>query len=285
MNYKYLKKIIFTLEIIIITTCLIYSVKFFLSQENHRQIIQIEQHEMQISNEHIKAVFKEIYGKNLWEKHGLGYGGGSGWGSSVNFTKLTRDIIFKIVQNYKINSILDAPCGSAIWMTHLLNNITRHYRRRFRYLGVDIVDNILEEAKKNFHNPNIKFISADFSQSLRDVTLPYELIISRDGFQHLPLSRIIDSLRLFSQVKGARYLLVSSYLSNQTNRNIRIGDYFPINLAVHPFNMTKYLAVFREVNANVKNDQKYLLLYDIPNYVGKLDFELMKHEANKIKSN
>ena len=136
----------------------------------------------------------------------------------------------------------------------------------------------------------IKFLAADFTQSLlvadstkNEIILSYELILSRDGFQHLPLSKTVDALASFSKVKGARYLLVSSYMKNNLNRNIRIGDYFPINLTIHPFNMTEYVSIFKEVNAKKGDDQKYLLLYDIPNYLSKLDFDKIKHESNKIK--
>jgi hypothetical protein len=181
--------------------------------------------------------------------------------------------------------MLDAPCGSGLWMEHLLKNITL-IQRNFRYLGVDIVDTLIDELNIKFRKANkIKFLAADFTQPLVDPNqiISYELILSRDGFQHLPLSKIVDALYNFSNLKRARYLLVSSYLKNNLNKNIRIGDYFPINLTVHPFNMTGYISIFKEINAKMNDDQKYLLLYDIPNYLAKLDFDKIKHESNKIK--
>lgn len=279
MNKNFAKKILFTLEILLISTCLIYTIQFFIFKTNNNSSQDLKP----ASNPKlIRSIFNEIYNKNLWEKHGLGYGGGSGWGSSINFTKQTRDIIFKVINKYKIKSMIDAPCGSMVWMEQLLNNLTK-LNVKFKYLGIDVVDSILNEAKLKFRNKNIQFLSADFTQLAIDDEYKYEIIFSRDGLQHLPLVKIVDSLRVFAQVKGAKYLLVSSYLNNMMNKNIRVGDYFPINLTRHPFNLTGYVSVFEEMKAKVVTDQKYLLLYDIPNYINKIDFESMKHDANKMK--
>ena len=164
-----------------------------------------------------------------------------------------------------------------VWMRPLLLNLTR--QKKLKYLGVDIVDSVINKAKKELPLKNTDFIRADFTKPFTHNS--YELVFSRDGLQHLPLVKIIDALHVFSRLPNARYFLVSSYLNNSKNKNVRIGDYFAINLTVHPFNMTKYVAIFKENEAKVKDDQKYLILYEME-YLRIFDFEAMKHKANKI---
>lgn len=78
-------------------------------------------------------------------------------------------------------------------------------------------------------------------------------------------------MKAFSRVKGAKYLLVGSHLGEYgNNKNIEIGDYFPINLVGPPFNLNKYISVYNE------NGPKSLILYDIPNYLRKVNFDLVK---------
>jgi hypothetical protein len=63
----------------------------------------------------------------------------------------------------------------------------------------------------------------------------YDLIFSKDALQHIQIEKIIDELKKFSKTKGAKYLLVGSYLKN--NENKIISNYFPINLTNHTKNI------------------------------------------------
>ena len=281
MSINFVKKIIFALQLIFILVCLAYTLNIMMLRDNNIANDSFKVKIQEINNPQSKligSVFKEIYLKNLWEKHGLNNGGGSGWGSSPFFTTETRKILFNVINNYKIRSMIDAPCGSMVWIRPLLLNLTR--QKNFKYLGVDIVESLITQVKHEFPLRNIDFVQADFTQSFTQNS--YELVLSRDGFQHLPLIKIIDALRVFSEIPNVRYLLVSSYLNNLKNKNIRIGDYFAINLTVHPFNMTKHVAVFKENKAEREIDQKFLILFEME-YLQKFDFEAMKHEANIIK--
>ena len=80
---------------------------------------------------------------------------------------------------------------------------------------------------------------------------------------------MIDSLKLISRTIGARYLLVGSYLQNGQNKDIEIGDYFPIDLTKRPFNLNKYVEVFDEKTVEFK----HLILYDIKNYLRFVNFD------------
>ena len=158
------------------------------------------------------------------------------------------------------------------WIPLLLKNITREIKD-FKYYGVDVVESIINASKLRYKDMSHlwEIDVLDFTQ--QQLPLDYDLILSRDALQHLPLEKVIDALKIFSRTSGAKYLLVGSYLEEvDENRNIKTGDYFAINLMKQPFNLNKYVEIFNEQVAH----KKYLILYDIQNYLSKIDFDLMK---------
>lgn len=139
-------------------------------------------------NKQVKNKFEEIYANGGWGSDG----GGSGGGSTIDYTKETRNIIYKVVKENKIKSMIDAPCGAMVWMPSLLDNITQSIDTTFKYYGVDIVEKIINQSIiKYSNNNNWKFSILDFTQQ----NLPdnYELIHTRDALQHLPLVKIVDA--------------------------------------------------------------------------------------------
>ena len=82
-------------------------------------------------------------------------------------------------------------------------------------------------------------------------------------------------MRAYSRVQGAKYLLVGSYFGNYgNNKNIEVGNTFLINLAKPPFNLNQYVRIYHE--NKTEYEPKSLILYDIPNYLSKIDFDLIK---------
>jgi len=61
-------------------------------------------------DEKLKNTFNQIYKNKFWGQEG----GGSGLGSSLAYTSITRNIIYTVVKKYEIKSILDAPCGAMV---------------------------------------------------------------------------------------------------------------------------------------------------------------------------
>jgi hypothetical protein len=183
--------------------------------------------------------------------------------------------LYDVIRKYNIISLLDAPCGSMAWMPYLIENIT-HDIPIFRYHGVDVVESIINSSKAKYSNKtNWKLEVLDItSQELPD---GYDLIFSRDALQHLSLVKVIDSLKLISRTQGSRYLLVGSYLKTGQNKNIEIGDYFPIDLTKPPFNLNKYLEIFDEKTYEFK----HLILYDIKNYLRFVNFDQMYYNIYK----
>jgi hypothetical protein len=228
------------------------------------------------ANEEIKNQFDTIYSQFLWGKDG----GGSGLGSNINYTVYTRNVLYETIKKYKINSMVDAPCGAMMWMPLLLANLSLETNKQFRYHGIDVVESVINASKIRFSNfsEEWKFSVIDFSQ--QNIPDNYELIFSRDALQHLPLEKVINALEMFSISKGSKYLAVGSYVkSTSPNNNIKVGAYFPVNLLKPPFNLTEFVEIIDEKTP----DLKYLILYDIPGYLSKVDFNLIRKESKKFE--
>jgi len=164
-------------------------------------------------------------------------------------------------------------------MPEILKNLTAS-NNDFNYHGLDIVEETINNSNEKYKKKykNWKFTLLDLTNG--NFPNDYELIISRDALQHLVLFNVYQVLKSFANVKNAKYLLVGSYLNSTRNRNIVAGDYFSINLFKPPFNLNQYVEIFKEKNDNLY--QKYLILYDIPNYLRKIDFEKMKIDVLKF---
>ena len=87
-------------------------------------------------------------------------------------------------------------------------------------------------------------------------------------------------MEAYSRVRGAKYLLVGSYFDNFIeNINIEIGHEFLINLTKPPFNLNKYIRIYFE--SKYVGPRKSLILYDIPNYLSKVDFNKIRIDMSQ----
>lgn len=101
-NVNFNVKIVIICFILLILLFNFHSLITLVNREMSQQPIEL--------NERLKLKFNEIYNTFFWTSAG----GGSGPGSTLEYTKTTRDIIYTVVNKYKINSILDSPCGAMV---------------------------------------------------------------------------------------------------------------------------------------------------------------------------
>jgi hypothetical protein len=178
----------------------------------------------------------------------------SGPGSNLDNTNKLVEIINKIVHTKKIRTILDLPCGDF----KSLKNFTEEHPN-IKYIGGDIVRPLIYKNRKQFRKNNITFLYCD----ARKTKLPKtDLWLCRDLFIHLSFSEIYSVLKNF-QASSTRYLLVSSYLTQNNHINIDIKrniDSRILDLSKYPFNINvDRKNIFHE---NEKSEQwrKVLLL-------------------------
>lgn len=177
----------------------------------------------------LKEKFSEIYEKNT-------FGGRlsrSREGSDLLQTQVIRNDLPKIIQRLSIQSLMDAPCGDWYWMKETnLENV--------QYIGVDIVEAMLEQNQKNFCSPTRSFLCRDLAT---DPLPKADLILCRDCLVHLEFE---DALRIIENFKrsGAEYLLTTTFTKRE--RNIEDGFWRPLNLRLAPFNFPEPLLTVTE---------------------------------------
>ncbi len=206
-------------------------------------------------NDELKKVFDNIYDKKIWTAEG----NGSGSGSEPRNTLNTIKVLVKIIMENNIKVMIDSPCGSCKW-TRLLLEELKNNNIKIKYYGFDIADEPIANANKeldslkSYHDIEIKL------GDLTNMTFPKaDLLLCRDVLQHLSYDNIFKIINNFSKADVKMFLL-GAYISCD-NRNITNGDYFPINLAIEPFNMIpealyydspdghKYLFQYSKINS------------------------------------
>lgn len=194
-----------------------------------------------------RKVFEEIENKKLWGDSHL-----SGWGSTVEVTKVTREVIVNVVKQYNIKSMVDVACGDFKWMPLALKEI----KNDFKYIGCDIVPALVDKNSKEF--PQYEFYVKDF---VVDKLPQCDLIFCRDALQHLTIADIQDALKNFSE-SGAKYLLVTTHLRRYGWRNgedIKVGKCRDRNLLLKPFNLPDPMVIYSE-----QYEHKFLGLWKLP---------------------
>lgn len=200
------------------------------------------------SIESIEGRFNEIYQNNFW----LGESR-SGTGSTLDGTKNIRHHLPKLLEEFKITKLLDAPCGDFNWMSHVLK------KKDINYLGADIVEDLIFKNKQKYENDKIKFTKLD----IRLDELPdSDLMICRDCLFHFSYKDISQFFKNFLSSK-IDYLLLTSHLNDKPkfkNEDIVTGGFRLIDFFSEPFNFDKnYLFQFDDRESENQNfKQMYL---------------------------
>jgi 2-polyprenyl-3-methyl-5-hydroxy-6-metoxy-1,4-benzoquinol methylase len=163
-------------------------------------------------------VFSKIYKEDLWH-------GGSGAGSKLENVKEYVEILQKYIDKPEVKTVLDLGCGDWQFSKFLdLSSVS--------YLGVDVVESIIESNSTSYSASNIKFIS-------RDITT-YEvpkadLIICKDVLQHLCNKDVVTIL--VKIITSSKFSLITNDFNpeNTENKDIDNGDYRCLDLTLSPF--------------------------------------------------
>jgi hypothetical protein len=179
-------------------------------------------------------IFKEIYANNTWNDNFSR----SGTGSNLEQTKRLREILPVKIEQYKIKSLLDLPCGDFYWMAQIKDQLSKSLEK---YIGGDIVEEIVEINRYRHGDSVFSFRYLDLLSS----ELPNaDLILCRDCLVHFEWNDIMLAL---SNIKrsGIKYLACTTF-PDRTNRNILTGGWQPLNLERFPFYLTNPMDRFEE---------------------------------------
>ena len=152
----------------------------------------------------------------------------SGVGSTLKYTSNLRTELPNLINQFSIQSIIDAPCGDMNWMSVFLKE-----NSKLNYVGGDIVDPLIKDNISLYGTSNINFIKLDITT---DQLPDADLWICRDCWFHLSYENIKQSLENFKK-SNIKYILTTSHINTGfSNSNIESGGFRLIDLFSHPFN-------------------------------------------------
>ncbi len=203
-----------------------------------------------------KNTFKHIYISNYWQNNfkineNMSK---SGPGSNINYTTNLIEELIVFFKKKNINTILDVGCGDFIWMNLLL----KKYKNYNKYLGLEIVDNLVANNNLKYSNDKVSFKTFDLVEE--KIPTGFDIILVRDVFIHLKDEQIKNFLKLLT-TSEAKYFGVTSTPLLRKNFELKTeGRYRDINIEIEPYNFTNYI-----LKINEKNKSDTFNIYQIQN--------------------
>jgi hypothetical protein len=171
---------------------------------------------------HLRGVFSLIHTQNMWGHQETV----SGFGSTFEATRVVRRELPALLAALGVRSLLDAPCGDCHWLAAIDLGVER-------YVGVDIVPELIEDNRRRLGGPGREFAVADLTA---DPLPAVDLILCRDCLIHLSYFYIGRALANFRR-SGATWLLTTHYPGAPPNHDILSGQWRPLDLAAPPFHL------------------------------------------------
>jgi hypothetical protein len=157
----------------------------------------------------------------------------------LSFSPMTIGVIREefplLLKELGVRTILDIPCGDFFWMKDLPLDVDR-------YIGADIVRDLIAANRKKFEAPGRRFIVLDL---LTDSLPTVDLILCRDCLAHFAHHNIERALTNVKK-SNSRYVLTSTYISRNENPDITTGSFRPLNLKIAPFRFPNPITIFND---------------------------------------
>ena len=175
----------------------------------------------------IQSVFATIYEQNSWRNEEST----SGPGSTIEYTQNIVKEIPRIISDFRVTRILDAPCGDYNWFRLIERDDD------ISYIGGDLVKALVISNQERYGNNNTRFVDIDITNE----ALPEaDLWLCRDCLFHLSNDDIFKVIINFLN-SDITYLLTSSHPKCKKNTNILTGQFRLLNLELPPFSFGKPL--------------------------------------------
>ncbi|WP_272149400.1 class I SAM-dependent methyltransferase [Tenacibaculum aiptasiae] len=174
----------------------------------------------------------QVYEKNLWGGNTSEFYSGDG-SHNTNIVKPYVEIVASFLNSFKNGlTVCDLGCGDFNVGKQLVKDTKK-------YVGVDIVPNLIAYNKANFREENLEFHCLDIAEE----ELPFaDCVMIRQVLQHLSnteVQRIVDKLSAFKYIILTEHLPEGDFEPNKdiiSGQGIRLKKKSGLNLLVPPFN-------------------------------------------------
>lgn len=186
-----------------------------------------------LSGATLRDRFNIIYQTGVWQ-HGNAEVPESGHGSTFSGTEDLRKELPGLLNDLGIKTLLDVGCGDFSWM--------RHVSLDQQYVGVDLVEAVVERNSELYADSRRSFLVAD---AAIDELPSADAVICREVLFHLSFADIRKVLKNIVS-KDRQYLILTTDRGTSFNSEIASGDYRLINLEVGPFRLPSPLHEIRD---------------------------------------
>jgi len=224
-----------------------------------------------MSNEQI---FTEIYMRNSWGSAESV----SGISATLSRTESIRQKLPAIIQTLEIQSIIDIGCGDWNWMRQVdLSGVS--------YLGIDIVEPLIEKLQTQYTSSNIRFQKMDVLTELPETT---DLWIVRDI---CGLYGYDECKQIFHQflTSESRFLAITT-IDGCENQDSLPGTWRALNLRDAPFNLPEPVCVIDDGQQWFRNKKLLVFSYGaieewFPSMLARLEVDQPNMETDTLDRN
>lgn len=167
-----------------------------------------------------KSKFSRIYSGNMWQNGESA----SGFGSTEAATLLARQGLQKLIDESRISSVLDVPCGDYNWFQMLKFDGS--------YTGGDIVEELIERNQRLYGDSLHRFIPLDLTKG----SLPTaDLVLCRECINHLSLKEGAAATRSLAEAAGKFLVITHSPEVTVNPDQASSFRYRELNFTIRPF--------------------------------------------------
>ena len=182
----------------------------------------------------------------IYDNEKRGKNRGSGEGSRPKFNEDYIPFLEDFLRTNKIKSVIDFGCGDWQFSQYIdWGDKPFGTMHKIDYLGLDIVDSVIEKNKKQF--PNHKFVS---DTNVFNHLEGRELIIIKDVFIHWPNEVIVEFMDKLIQY-DIKVLTVNSVGQSKNRMLKRVGGFSRLDYDMYPLNRYNGKLIFTYKNKQV----------------------------------
>jgi len=204
-----------------------------------------------------KKIFKYIFLSGYWLDYNTDENQSrSGRGSNINQSLYLKKELKLFFEKNNVKNILDIGCGDFKWMSSLLKEVDYD-----SYLGIDIVDKLIDNNIRNYETDKIQFLQKDIVNEEIETLKKFDFILVRHVFIHLKnsnINKVIDKIKKLD----FNFFCVNSDPKILHNTDLKTeGRYRDVNLLISPFFLKN---CYKTIKVPVHTNENYvdLNIYD-----------------------